>query len=48
VVVASGAETEGTVREDFMVLGQGTRFTERGCSGASEAVQFATWGERAR
>jgi hypothetical protein len=46
VVVAAGAH--GTVREDFMVLGGGTRFTERGCSGASEAVQFATWGERAR
>ena len=48
VVVATGGPSDDTVREDFMVLGRGSRFTDRGCTEGSEAVQFASWAERVR
>jgi hypothetical protein len=43
--VASAAPGE-PVREDFMVIGGGTRHRDRGCAEAGEAVQLVGWAIR--
>jgi hypothetical protein len=42
-VPVSDGRSDGTLREDFRIVGTGLRFRERTCAGEGEAVQFVSW-----
>jgi len=46
VVVADGGVSD-TTREDFMIVGSGSRHSERTCAGRGEVVQYVSWASRA-
>jgi hypothetical protein len=42
----SDGGSDGTLREDFGIIGTGERFLNRDCTGTGEAVQFVHWASR--